>query len=125
MGGRWCQGSWPAWPKGTVILDDEGWWVETSTGQLIGIDLQTDRPILSEQEVKQWRNNARPFNEACVGLATSLQHNKVGRPKSDDPKQIITIRLDRDLLECLKVKAEGSGWQTRINAILRKATGLE
>jgi uncharacterized protein (DUF4415 family) len=47
----------------------------------------------------------------------------VGRSKSDASKQTITIRLDRDLLE--RIKAEGPGWQSRINAMLREAMGLE
>jgi len=52
-----------------------------------------------------------------------MKKNKVGRPKSDDPKQVITIRLDRDVID--RLKAKGAGWQTRVNTILRKATGLK
>ncbi len=51
------------------------------------------------------------------------QMKRRGRPKSDSSKQIVTIRLDRDLLEHLK--AGGSGWTTRVNAMLRKAVGLK
>ena len=47
---------------------------------------------------------------------------KRGRPKSDDPKQIVTIRLDADLVE--RLKADGAGWQTRVNDMLRKAVGI-
>ena len=42
-----------------------------------------------------------------------------GRPKSDNPKQEVKIRLDADVLEWLK--AAGRGYQTRLNAILRAA----
>ena len=108
--------------QGDCHLDNEGWWVETSTGNLIGIDPQTDRPLLSDKEAEQWRRNARPFSEACPELHASIKP-KVGRPKSENPKQIVTIRLDRDLLE--RLKADGAGWQTRLNAILRKAMGLK
>ena len=45
-----------------------------------------------------------------------------GRPRSDNPKQAITLRLDADLLAFYR--ATGAGWQTRINAELRKAAGL-
>jgi len=62
--------------QGGCRLDDEGWWVETSTGKLIGIDPQTDRPILSEAETEEWRNNARPFSEACPELYASIQRDK-------------------------------------------------
>lgn len=44
---------------------------------------------------------------------------RAGRPKSANPKQQITVRLDSDVLE--KLRASGPGWQTRINDILRKA----
>lgn len=45
-----------------------------------------------------------------------------GRPKSDDPKQQVTLRLDRAVLDAFR--AGGPGWQSRINAELRKALGL-
>lgn len=46
-----------------------------------------------------------------------------GRPKSDTPKISTTIRLDPDVLESFK--AGGPGWQSRINAALRKAAKLD
>lgn len=46
-----------------------------------------------------------------------------GRPKSDDPKQQVTLRLDRAVLEGFR--ATGPGWQSRINAELRKALKLK
>lgn len=47
---------------------------------------------------------------------------KRGRPKSDDPKQQVTLRLDSAVLE--KFRAMGPRWQSRINAELRKALGI-
>lgn len=44
-----------------------------------------------------------------------------GRPKSENPKQQITLRLDRDVLE--KLRESGPGWQSRVNEILKKAVG--
>ncbi|HEX8448304.1 MAG TPA: BrnA antitoxin family protein [Allosphingosinicella sp.] len=41
-----------------------------------------------------------------------------GRPGGSD-KQSVSIRLDKDVVE--KFKAGGPGWQTRINAALRRA----
>nr|WP_280141673.1 BrnA antitoxin family protein [Rhizobium sp. NFR07] len=40
-----------------------------------------------------------------------------GRPKSDSTKVSTTIRLDADVLE--RFRAEGPGWQSRINEALR------
>jgi len=45
-----------------------------------------------------------------------------GRPPADNPKESVTLRLDRDVLEALR--SGGKGWQTRINAILRERLGL-
>jgi uncharacterized protein (DUF4415 family) len=44
-----------------------------------------------------------------------------GRPIKPDPKISVTLRIDRDVLE--RFKATGAGWQTRINAALRRAVG--
>lgn len=41
-----------------------------------------------------------------------------GRPAGSD-KQSVSIRLDKDVVD--KFKAGGPGWQTRINAALRRA----
>lgn len=45
-----------------------------------------------------------------------------GRPRANSPKVQTTLRLDPDVLE--RFKAEGPGWQSRINAALRRAAGL-
>nr|CRY94915.1 hypothetical protein [uncultured prokaryote] len=45
-----------------------------------------------------------------------------GRPKADVTKVSTTIRLDPDIIAAFK--AQGSGWQGRINDALRKAAGL-
>ncbi len=45
-----------------------------------------------------------------------------GRPKAAVTKVSTTIRLDPDVIEVFK--AEGPGWQSRINDALRKAAGL-
>jgi uncharacterized protein (DUF4415 family) len=45
-----------------------------------------------------------------------------GRPKADVTKVSTTIRLDPDIIAAFK--ADGSGWQSRINDALRKVAGL-
>jgi uncharacterized protein (DUF4415 family) len=45
-----------------------------------------------------------------------------GRPKKIDPKEAVNIRLDPDVVA--HFRAGGPGWQSRINAALRKAAGL-
>jgi uncharacterized protein (DUF4415 family) len=46
-----------------------------------------------------------------------------GRPKSDSPKEAVSLRLDPDVLE--HYRAKGPGWQSRINEDLRKAAKLK
>jgi uncharacterized protein (DUF4415 family) len=45
-----------------------------------------------------------------------------GRPKSAAPKEAVSLRLDSDVLA--HFRADGPGWQSRINAALRKAARL-
>jgi uncharacterized protein (DUF4415 family) len=42
-----------------------------------------------------------------------------GRPRLENPKRQVTIRLDGDLID--RMREAGPGWQSRINDILRKA----
>ena len=60
------------------------------------------------------------FAEADAYVGDKLVRR--GRPKSDNPKQPVSLRLDRDVLDWFKRK--GTGWQSRINEELRKAAGL-
>ncbi|MGQ0565211.1 MAG: BrnA antitoxin family protein [Gemmobacter sp.] len=46
-----------------------------------------------------------------------------GRPKATAPKVQTTLRLDPDVLA--RFKADGPGWQGRMNAALRRAAGLD
>jgi uncharacterized protein (DUF4415 family) len=45
-----------------------------------------------------------------------------GRPRKAAPKEAVSLRLDPDVLK--HFRAGGPGWQSRINAALRKAAGL-
>ena len=45
-----------------------------------------------------------------------------GRPPSPQPKQALSLRLDPDVIAYFR--RSGRGWQSRINAALRKAAKL-
>lgn len=45
-----------------------------------------------------------------------------GRPRAESPKQLVSLRIDQEVLD--RFRAMGPGWQTRVNAALRKAVGL-
>ncbi|MBZ9739327.1 BrnA antitoxin family protein [Mesorhizobium sp. CO1-1-4] len=51
-----------------------------------------------------------------------VSRRKAGRPPLARPKRAIQLRLDADVLD--RFKADGDGWQTRMNEALRKAVGL-
>ncbi|MCF4165114.1 BrnA antitoxin family protein [Zavarzinia compransoris] len=65
---------------------------------------------------------ARSFAEVFPDLAESIKRMP-GRPKSDRPKVQTTIRLSQDVLD--HFKADGPGWQRRIDEALKKVAGLK
>jgi uncharacterized protein (DUF4415 family) len=44
-----------------------------------------------------------------------------GRPPGSS-KRLVSLRIDKTVLE--RFRADGPGWQSRINEVLRKAVGL-
>lgn len=46
-----------------------------------------------------------------------------GRPKLENPKQAVSLRLDQDVLTAYRKL--GPGWQSQINSDLRKARKLK
>lgn len=63
--------------------------------------------------------DSQPLDVAFIARA------RRGRPEMEpgERKQRVTINLDPDLLRVLK--RGGKGWQTRTNALLRHAVGLD
>ena len=59
---------------------------------------------------------AKPFAEVFPDVAAKLRRAR--GPQKSPTKQIISIRLDADVLE--KFRATGPGWQSRINTVLAK-----
>jgi len=67
--------------------------------------------IAARAEIRQGNKVIRPAS----GTLT-----RRGRPSlGDAAKQQVTLRLDRDVVE--HFRAEGAGWQSRMNAVLKKA----
>jgi uncharacterized protein (DUF4415 family) len=80
-------------------------------------------PVMSDERVVELQGfKTKNFTDCPVQTPEQLQEFK---PKYPDAKlykpikKTIQIRLDADVLEWLK--QEGSGYQTRVNAILRQA----
>jgi uncharacterized protein (DUF4415 family) len=67
-------------------------------------------------------DDAPELTDAFFQTATVRDGSKIirrGRPKTANPKTMVTLRLDTSVLN--KLRALGPGWQTRANAILRDA----
>ncbi len=69
---------------------------------------------------------ARPAREVLPEILPRATAERLlrprGRPKTDNPKRLVSLRLSQEVLEHFKSK--GAGWQTRIDETLRKAAGL-
>jgi uncharacterized protein (DUF4415 family) len=61
--------------------------------------------------------DAMPFSDSDWDAVKQVATR--GRPLGSGNKMQVTLRLDIDVVE--KLKAEGAGWQTRANAVLRKS----
>jgi uncharacterized protein (DUF4415 family) len=81
-------------------------------------DAVSDNPEWTEQDIR----HAKPFAEVFPDLATQLKRGR-GRPPMDDPKRQVTLRIDQAVID--RFKANGPGWQRRINEALRRAVGLD
>lgn len=71
-------------------------------------------------------DDAPPLTDAFFDRAEIRHGDAVirrGRPPLPSPKQAVKLRLDADVLNAYR--KTGDGWQTRINADLRKARKLK
>ena len=70
-------------------------------------------------------DDAPKLTQAWADSADAYQGKTLvrrGRPKLEQTKQHVSLRLDPDVIESFK--ADGPGWQARINEALRKAARL-
>jgi uncharacterized protein (DUF4415 family) len=65
---------------------------------------------------------AKPASEVLPPEVMAQFKNKGGRPRSENPKEAVKLRIDADVLA--KFRESGPGWQTRINGILRAAVSV-
>ncbi len=75
----------------------------------------SDNPEWTAEEMAK----ARPFAEVLPELAASARRVR-GKQKAPT-KQLVSLRLDRSVIDAFK--AEGPGWQSRINEALKRAIG--
>lgn len=80
--------------------------------------ISADNPEWTEEDFK----SARPAREVLPELFGKKMADEMlkkrGRPKKAHPKVPTTIRLDADIVAAFR--ADGPGWQARINHALRE-----
>jgi uncharacterized protein (DUF4415 family) len=85
--------------------------------------MQEELPSMSNDRTRRpsdpWKNAESAFRPK-VPKAASPPPKKPAIPNA---KELVSLKLDRDVIE--HYQAEGLGWQDRINAILREASGID
>ncbi|WP_315831733.1 BrnA antitoxin family protein [Bradyrhizobium prioriisuperbiae] len=74
----------------------------------------SDNPEWTEKEFAR----ARSFSEVFPELDASIKPSR-GRPKVDNPKEAVTLRLSPDTIE--KFKAAGDDWRAKMAKTLERA----
>jgi uncharacterized protein (DUF4415 family) len=95
--------------SGSAHQDEDGWWVDTATGELIGPDPEIERPW-TDEDFARAKRTPMVLPEAIAKLRRARGPTRT--------KEAISIRLDMDLVE--KLRASGPGWQSRVNDALRE-----
>ena len=84
----------------------------------------TDEDLAEVEDNPEWTAEdfarAKPFAEVFPELYASWKRSR--GPQKAPTKVPVSIRLSQDVVD--KFKAGGPGWQSRIDAALRKAVGL-
>lgn len=83
------------------------------------------KPPVGYDENPEWTAEdfakARPAGEVLPPEVVAAFGRKRGRPAGSDKEQV-SLRLDKAVIA--KFKADGPGWQSRMNEALRKVAGL-
>lgn len=78
-----------------------------------------DIPELTAEDFRRMRPAREVLREQFGEKIAARLLRPRGRPPKADPKAQVTLRLDAEVLQ--HFKAGGPGWQTRINAVLKRA----
>ena len=83
--------------------------------------LQSQDDDLPEWSDEQFARAQLSINGKIIRAAQGTL-TRPGRPALENPKLQVSLRLDPDVLA--RFRATGKGWQSRINAELRKVLGI-
>jgi uncharacterized protein (DUF4415 family) len=80
-------------------------------------DAVCDNPELTDEQMA----NAKPFAEVFPELAASIRRGR--GPNKAPTKKLVSLRLSGQVIEAYKAK--GPGWQSRIDADLRRINKIK
>jgi len=76
-------------------------------------------PEMVDDDNPEWTDEVFRAAVKLEHLPGSLQGKLRGRPRSGDPKQVVTLRLRESLVQ--RYKAQGDDWRARMETILIEA----
>jgi uncharacterized protein (DUF4415 family) len=86
--------------------------------RVLGSDLKkVDRHVIQPHEYEEIPELTDDFFERADHYRGGKLIRR-GRPKSDDPKQLVSLRLDAEVLRWFK--RTGAGYQSRIGDVLKR-----
>jgi uncharacterized protein (DUF4415 family) len=86
--------------------------------RVLGSDLKRiDRHVIQPHEYDEIPELTDEFFEGADHYRGGKLVRR-GRPKSDDPKQLVSLRLDAEVLRWFK--RTGAGYQSRIGEVLKR-----
>jgi len=103
----------PKLKPGTVIPDQE-----EDAAINAGIADDADNP----EWTKEAFANARPAREVLPAAFFEARERRGRGPGKRPAKILVSVRLSREVVS--RLEAEGPGWRTRVDDILKKAVGL-
>jgi uncharacterized protein (DUF4415 family) len=88
---------------------------EAEVQKMIAAD--PDSPELTDEQIA----NAKPFAEVFPGMAKAMEQEiaKRGRPRVENPKEAVTLRLDPETVAFFKKK--GAHWRANMAKVLAEA----
>jgi uncharacterized protein (DUF4415 family) len=112
-----------------LVFTFRGSKVQLTQGKPTRTDAMAKRPKFDpelHEENPEWTARdfarARPATEVLPPEVIAQFRNKGGRPRAENPKQAVKLRIDADVLA--RFRESGPGWQTRINRILTAAAPI-
>ena len=88
--------------------------IHTDLAKLDAHEIQPEEYEDIPELTDEWFDKA----EFAIGDTVIRLAKRPGRPKSDNAKKLIALRLDPDVIE--RFRGTGPGWQSRINMVLRE-----